>query len=105
MRKRWIQNREGKLVPIEEEQNEQIPRGIAIIPDTPDFVSPIDGSIVSGRSGMREHCRIHGVVPTQELAGLPPLHSVTPWKHTEAEKREIRERLIYEYDNGRRKRT
>lgn len=40
--------------------------------DIPDFVSPIDGSVVSGRAGLREHCRRHDVVPTAELAGLPP---------------------------------
>ena len=40
--------------------------------DLPDFVSPIDGSVVSGRAGLREHCRRHDVVPTAELAGLPP---------------------------------
>lgn len=40
--------------------------------DIPDFVSPIDGSVVSGRAGLRDHCRRHNVVPTSELAGLPP---------------------------------
>ena len=40
--------------------------------DLPDFVSPIDGSVVSGRAGLRDHCRRHNVVPTSELAGLPP---------------------------------
>jgi hypothetical protein len=44
----------------------------AILGDVPDFVSPIDGSVVSGRAGLREHCRRHDVVPTAELAGLPP---------------------------------
>ena len=40
--------------------------------DLPDFVSPIDGTIVSGRAGLRDHCIRHNVVPTAELAGLPP---------------------------------
>jgi hypothetical protein len=44
----------------------------AVMGDIPDFVSPIDGSVVRGRAGMREHCRRHHVVPTAELAGLPP---------------------------------
>jgi len=44
----------------------------AILGDVPDFVSPIDGTLVSGRAGLREHCRRHDVVPTAELAGLPP---------------------------------
>lgn len=44
----------------------------AILGDVPDFVSPIDGTVVSGRAGLREHCRRHDVVPTADLAGLPP---------------------------------
>ena len=32
-----------------------------------DFVSPIDGTVVSGRKGIREHCEKHGVVPAQEF--------------------------------------
>jgi len=43
-----------------------------VMGDIPDFVSPIDGSVVRGRAGIREHCKRHGVVPTAELAGLPP---------------------------------
>ena len=39
--------------------------------DLPDFVSPIDGKVVSGRSGMRDHCARHNVVPTADLKGLP----------------------------------
>jgi len=44
----------------------------AVLGDTPDFVSPIDGSIVKGRAGMRDHCSRHDVVPNQELQGLRP---------------------------------
>jgi hypothetical protein len=44
---------------------------VAFIPDLPDFVSPIDGKCYSGRAGMREHCAVHDVVPTRDLAGLP----------------------------------
>lgn len=43
----------------------------SIMPDLPDFVSPIDQKTYSGRAGMREHNRIHDVVPTADLAGLP----------------------------------
>ena len=42
-----------------------------VMGDIPDFVSPIDGSVVSGRAGLREHCKRHDVVPTAELKGLP----------------------------------
>ena len=47
------------------------PNAPAIMGDLPDFVSPIDGKTYSGRSGMREHNRKHGVVPTADCAGLP----------------------------------
>lgn len=42
----------------------------AVHMDYPDFVSPIDGTVVKGRRGLRDHCRTHDVVPTRELAGL-----------------------------------
>ena len=104
MRKRWVQDREGNLIPADQYRPESTD-GVFIAPDLPDFVSPIDGTIVRGRAGLREHCRLHDVVPTQELKGLPALPAVSEWKHTEAEKREIREQLSFEYDNVRRKRT
>ena len=50
-----------------------IPRGITILPDLPDFVSPIDNKTYSGRAGLREHCKIHDVVPNADLRGLPTL--------------------------------
>ena len=50
---------------------EQGPKGPTILGDLPDFISPIDGTVVSGRAGMREHCRKHDVVPTADLKGLP----------------------------------
>jgi hypothetical protein len=46
--------------------------GASVHGDIPDFVSPIDGTVVRGRAGMRDHCARHSVVPTQELKGLPP---------------------------------
>ena len=46
-------------------------RSTAILPDLPDFVSPVDGSIVSGRAGLREHNLRNNVVNTLDLAGLP----------------------------------
>ena len=49
----------------------------AFVPDQPDFVSPIDGKLYSGRVGMREHCRRHDVVSHQELKGLPYLQTNT----------------------------
>jgi hypothetical protein len=49
-----------------------------IMPDLPDFVSPIDGTVVRGRAGLRDHCARHGVVPTADLAGLPHRRAVKP---------------------------
>lgn len=43
-----------------------------IAPDLPDFQSPIDGKIYSGRAGLREHNARHNVVNTEDLRGLPP---------------------------------
>lgn len=31
------------------------------MPDLPDFVSPIDGTVVHGRAGLRRHNKIHNV--------------------------------------------
>lgn len=45
--------------------------GPTILPDLPDFVSPIDGKLYSGRTGLRDHCARHDVVPTADLKGLP----------------------------------
>ena len=42
-----------------------------ILRDIPDFISPIDGTVVHGRAGIRDHCARHNVVPTSELKGLP----------------------------------
>lgn len=34
--------------------------GILAVGDLPDFVSPVDGTVVHGRAGLREHDRRHG---------------------------------------------
>jgi len=66
-----------------------------ILPDLPDFVSPIDRSVIHGRAGMREHCRIHNVVPTADLQGLPPKPSVNEYKPDRAAIREALKRQFY----------
>lgn len=65
---------------------------IGVMPDLPDFVSPIDGKTYSGRAGMREHCARHDVVPTAELKGLP----IGPPKY-EPDRKAIRQELIRQY--------
>lgn len=53
------------------EQAGVVGESYAIMGDLPDFISPIDGSVVRGRAGLREHCKKHDVVPTADLKGLP----------------------------------
>lgn len=49
----------------------EVRRSASVAPDLPDFVSPIDGKTYSGRTGLRDHCARHNVVPTADLKGLP----------------------------------
>jgi len=72
----------------------------AVRGDLPDFVSPIDGSLVSGRAGLRDHCRRHGVVPTAELQGLPPKPSVMPYQASLQERQQTRQ-VIADIINSR----
>lgn len=69
-RKSYVQHPET-LELIEKDQYVPPARRLAIYGDLPDFVSPIDGKTYSGRAGLREHCRLHNVVPTADCAGLP----------------------------------
>ena len=76
-------------------------KGIAIMPDLPDFVSPIDQKVYSGRAGMREHNKRHDVVPNEDLKGLPPLTTNSDFRspeqrHADAEHRK---RLIVDQVN------
>lgn len=100
-RKSWIQIN-GVLYDKAELQGVENSAGVgapAIIADTPAFVSPIDGSVVDGRAALREHCRRHDVVPTEELKGLSP----KPFVNTEfsREHREGTKRVIAEIINSR----
>lgn len=91
-RNRWIYIN-GEAIPADDYEALARARGHAeegrrptIAPDLPDFRSPIDGKWYSGRAGMREHCAKHNVVPTADLAGLPPKPS---YHVPERSKREI----------------
>lgn len=42
-------------------------RGPIICPDIQDFVSSVDGSIIHGRSGLREHNRRNGVTFAEDF--------------------------------------
>lgn len=72
----------------------------AVRGDIPDFVSSIDGTVVSGRAGMREHCLKHNVVPTSDLKGLPPKTMNQPYNPGKHE-REATKRTIAEIINSR----
>jgi len=82
-RSSWVFDKEqGKLVPKHEfHAREAEKAGYVVLPDLPDFVSPIDGKRYSGRAGLREHCKIHNVVPNADLQGLPTLTAATNMRH------------------------
>jgi hypothetical protein len=69
------------------------PTAPVILGDIPDFVSPIDGKVVSGRAGLRDHCRRHGVVPTEELKGLPPKPANMPYQPSSQERQQTKQVL------------
>lgn len=59
-RQSFVQDpRTGKLVPKDEYYAAR-PRTHMIIPDTPDYESPIDGSVISGRKQRREDLKRNG---------------------------------------------
>lgn len=68
--------------------------GLIIMPDIPDFVSPIDGRVIHGRKGLREHNKEHNVTNAADYT--------EQWKRQAAE----RARLFTPgsgYDSERRK--
>lgn len=68
----------------------------AILPDIQPFVSPIDGSVITGRASLRAHCKAHDVVPTADLAGLPPRTMNTEYKISKQERQATREFIAYQ---------
>jgi len=70
-------------------------RSPSVMGDIPDFVSPIDGQLVSGRAGLREHCKKHGVVPTADLKGLPFKQAVQEYQPDRAGIRDAIRRAVY----------
>jgi hypothetical protein len=72
MRQSWVYPADGSDPVKKEDYYAPVaPGGITVLPDLPDFVSPVDGKYYSGRAGMREHCARNNVVPTADLKGLP----------------------------------
>ncbi len=67
---RWRQDHlTGEMIPIDAAARAH--EGHYIRGEIADFISPIDGTIVSGRKQREEHCRKHGVRPAEEY---PPEH-------------------------------
>lgn len=100
-RSRWIYI-DGVAIPADDYEKLAQARGhTRVLPDLPDFVSPIDGKAYSGRAGLREHCARHNVVPVADLAGLPPAGTTTPIvrdrQTVERNKREIASILSQRY--------
>lgn len=69
-----------------------------IIPDITPVQSSIDGSVISSRTQMREYCKKHGVVPTEELKGLPTKTFHQPLVHSKQERQQIKEFMSHLYD-------
>lgn len=93
---------DGECVFVREDLKQYtIPRSSAtVMGDLPDFVSPIDGTVVSGRAGLREHCLKHNVVPMADLKGLPPKVMNQEYKVSRQE-REATKRTIADIINSR----
>lgn len=66
--------------------------GPAIVGDQPDFVSPIDGRVYSGRAGMRDHCARHDVVSNRDLVGLPTLKTNSDFRSPEQKRASVEQR-------------
>lgn len=64
---RWIQDPKTlKLVPASEYHPEEKVQ-VFVRGDHPDFVSPVDGTVVGGRRSLREHNKRNGVVNLDEF--------------------------------------
>lgn len=96
-RKSYVQI-DGKLYDKAELSASETPQSVVVRGDLPDFISPIDGSLVSGRAGLRDHCKRHNVVPTADLKGLPPKPMVMPVSN---EQRQQTRQVIADVINSR----
>lgn len=64
MRRSYVYDEETKsMIPKEEwlAKQDSVGKSCMIMPDIPDFQSPVDGSIVHGRRSLREHNKRHNV--------------------------------------------
>lgn len=94
-RQSWIYTKEGvALLKGSPECDEYLARRDtkhpAVFGDEPDFVSPIDGRVYSGKAGMREHNARHDVVNNRDLKGLPVGFAGRAPEPSPSERREMR---------------
>lgn len=81
MRHRFIQDRvTGELIPADEYFAQRVKTHF-VLPDLPDYESPVDGKVVHGRKGRREDFRRTGT---------------RPWEGMAEEKREAARRKAYD---------
>jgi hypothetical protein len=67
LRKRYVYNdKTGKMEEISFAPRIHL---YEIMPDLPDFVSPIDGKVVHGRRGLRDHNKRYGVTNISDYKG------------------------------------
>jgi hypothetical protein len=67
MRWRQTKGEDGKyhMVPIDEAARKAETSAAIHGPIDP-YLSPIDGSVITGRTSLREHCKVHNVVLAEE---------------------------------------
>ena len=68
--------RNGKLVPKQEAQQKHM----GVLPDIAEFQSPIDGSLITSRSQLREHERKFGVRQCGELKNATDYSMTLPYE-------------------------
>ena len=78
----WVVNPDPpyNLIPKDEYVPKKEYRGL-IMPDLPDFVSPIDGKVVKGRRGYRAHCKEYNVTGMSDFTET--------WKRQEKERKDF----------------
>lgn len=104
----WVYPFDGGEPYLKGSRPERMPasKGVVILSDLPDFVSPIDGKQYSGRAGLRDHCARHDVVPTADLKGLPLLQYNSDMRSVDQKRKDAAERkrlVINEVDKQYRK--
>lgn len=67
MKRRFRYNAETKQMEERADESSRYVGGI-IIGDIEPFVSPVDGSLISSRSVLRDHMRQHGLAHTQDYS-------------------------------------